>query len=149
MTGVMERITNHKEIRRFIQFGLVGVVGTVVDFGLLVILKEVAGLPTGLANVLSYSAGIVNNFTLNKVWTFADANNKGTLTQFLQFALVSLVGLALNTGIVVGLELVLDEIELLAAYEYIFAKVVATGIVLFWNFGANRLWTFSETENVR
>jgi putative flippase GtrA len=27
---------------------------------------------------------------------------------------------------------------------YLPAKVVATGFVLLWNFGANRLWTFRE-----
>jgi putative flippase GtrA len=26
--------------------------------------------------------------------------------------------------------------------SYNLAKVMATGVVLFWNFGANRFWTF-------
>ena len=29
------------------------------------------------------------------------------------------------------------------------AKVIATGIVLFWNFFANRMWTFSDVDHVQ
>ena len=56
---------------RFGRFALVGALGTGLDMGLLLLLTA-AGLPTLPANVISYSAGIVNNYTWNRRWTFAD-----------------------------------------------------------------------------
>ena len=61
------------ELTRFARFLVVGAVGTLIDFGLLTILKLV-GFPTLAANSLSFSAGVVNNYLLNSRWTFADAN---------------------------------------------------------------------------
>lgn len=55
-----ENIT-YRELRRFIRFAIVGLLGTGVDFGLFFVLKGLLGLPTVLANTFSYSAGILNN----------------------------------------------------------------------------------------
>lgn len=54
--------STNKEIERFSRFLTVGAVGTLLDFSLLTLLK-LAGLPTLLANSLSFTAGLVNNFT--------------------------------------------------------------------------------------
>ena len=104
MIRTIEHYTHHKEIRRFVRFAIVGLSGTVVDFGLLIVFKEWLGLPTILANTLSYSAGIANNFTLNRLWTYPDSREKPALMQLMQFAAVSIGGLLLNTVIVLTLE---------------------------------------------
>jgi putative flippase GtrA len=69
MTAASDVFAN-KEIKRFSRFLTAGTVGTLLDFGLLTLLK-LAGLPTLLANTLSFSAGLINNFTWNRLWTFA------------------------------------------------------------------------------
>jgi len=51
----------HVEAARFLRFLCVGLAGTLLDFGLLALLKR-AGLPTLAVNSLSFSAGVVNNF---------------------------------------------------------------------------------------
>lgn len=135
-----------KEIRRFARFAAIGVVGTLVDFGLLVFFKELLGFPVWIANTLSYSAGIANNFILNRLWTFSDAREKAPLLQFAQFAAISLVGLLLNTLIVTLLAGTLETLPGLEQVGYIAAKVIATGLVLFWNFFANRYWTFRDAS---
>lgn len=132
-----------KEMTRFARFLTVGALGTFLDFGLLTVLKLI-GLPTLPANSISFSAGVVNNFTWNSRWTFSDRRN-GRLrgrAQFVQFLLVSLVGLAINNAIVLLLEVPLGAWIGDAAWGYAPAKVVATGVVVFWNYFANRNWTF-------
>ena len=130
------------EAGRVLRFMAVGASGTLVDFVVLMLLKEVFLLPTLLANTLSFSVGMVNNFTWNRLWTFADTSHENVARQFLQFAAVSLVGLLLNTLIVLLLE---DPFSaLIATYGYIPAKVIATGVVFVWNFVANRYWTFNS-----
>ncbi len=62
---------SNKEMQRISRFLAVGGVGTILDFSLLTLLK-LAGLPTLFANSLSFTAGLLNNFTWNRLWTFND-----------------------------------------------------------------------------
>jgi putative flippase GtrA len=130
-----------KEITRFARFLMVGALGTALDFGLLAALK-LAGLPTLMANSISFTAGVANNYTLNSRWTFADRRNANWKAQFLQFLAVSLIGLALNNAIVLLLEAPLGTLIGRADLGYAPAKIVATGVIVFWNYFANRNWTF-------
>ena len=135
--------SSNKEIERFSRFLAVGAVGTLLDFSLLTLLK-LAGLPTLLANSLSFTAGLVNNFTWNRLWTFGDAIQPDWRRQLVQFTAVSLVGLALNNLIVLSLEGIFDTMLGQPDWGYLPAKVIATGVVVFWNYFANRMWTFKK-----
>jgi putative flippase GtrA len=112
----------------------------------LILLKEVIGLPLIIANSLSYLAGVSNNFTLNRLWTYPEARTKAVWRQFLQFLLVSTAGLLLNNLIVGLLAAPLGTLLNMPDTGYLAAKVLATGLVVFWNFTANRLWTFSDAR---
>lgn len=136
-------ISSSKEMERVGRFLAVGSVGTLLDFSLLTLLK-LAGLPTLAANSLSFLAGLVNNFTWNRMWTFGDSVQPDWQKQLAQFTVVSLVGLGLSNLIVLGLEGPLGSILGHPAWGYLPAKVIATGVVVFWNYSANRLWTFRE-----
>jgi putative flippase GtrA len=142
MTATSNTFTN-KEIQRFSRFLVVGAVGTFLDFGLLTLLK-LAGLPTLLANTFSFSAGLINNFTWNRLWTFGDAERIDWHRQLAQFTMVSLIGLALNNLIVLSLESLLGDMLGQPQWGYLPAKVIATGVVVFWNYFANRKWTFKN-----
>ena len=135
-----------KELKRFIQYLLVGLSGTLLDFALLVVLKHFGGLPTLPANLISYSCGIVNNYLLSRYWVYPEARNSQTGRQLLRFVTVSLVGLALNNLLVLGLEGPFGSILHNAAYGYLPAKLLATGVGLLWNYFANRVWTFGEVK---
>jgi|Deesub1362A_J573_1020465.scaffolds.fasta_scaffold01159_6 putative flippase GtrA len=129
------------ELRRFGRFLAVGALGTALDFTLLAALKGL-GFPTLPANTLSFSAGVLNNYLGNRFWTFADCKGGPWGRQLAQFGLVGLIGLALNNAIVLSLEGVLSQALAPALPGYLAAKVLATGAVVFWNYSANRFWTF-------
>jgi putative flippase GtrA len=131
------------ELRRFGRFLAVGALGTALDFTLLAALKA-TGWPTLLANSLSFSAGVLNNYLGNRCWTFADRKHGPWERQLAQFALVGLIGLALNNAIVLSLEGVLSQALALALPAYLAAKVLATAAVVFWNYTAHRFWTFGQ-----
>lgn len=133
----------NKEVTRFARFLTVGAMGTFLDFGLLTVLK-LAGLPTLIANSISFTAGLLNNFTWNRLWTFADSAQVDWRKQFMQFTLVSLVGLAVNNLIVLSLEGIFGLWLGSSQWSYLPAKVIATGVVVFWNYFANRMWTFKN-----
>lgn len=132
-----------QEVTRFARFLTVGAVGTVLDFSILTLLK-LAGLPTLFANSISFTAGLLNNFTWNRLWTFGDSVKADWRRQLAQFTLVSLAGLALNNLIVLSLEGVFGAMLGSAQWAYLPAKVIATGVVVFWNYFANRMWTFKN-----
>jgi putative flippase GtrA len=52
------------------------------------------------------------------------------------------VGLILNNGIVLALEGWLEELHGLFVPGYLTAKLIATCVVVAWNYLANRYWTF-------
>lgn len=131
-----------QEVIRFTRFALVGAIGTLLDFAVLTILKEAFGFPTLIANTISYGAGLLNNFTLNRLWTYPESRSKKIWAQLGQFGFVSLIGVLLNNLIVLALEPIFST--WFGSLGYLPAKAVATGLVVFWNFTANRVWTFND-----
>lgn len=133
------------EAKRFLKFAIVGTSGAVVDFGLLNLGILVFGLPKALANTISFSAAVVNNFLWNRLWTFPETRSSPFLSQFWKFALVSIAGYFLNQTIFLGLDHLL--LYRLGTLGYNLSKAVATLVVLFWNFGVNRIWTYREVQD--
>ncbi len=131
-----------KETKRFLKFAVVGTSGTVVDFGLLNFGILVLGLSKALANTISFSVAVMNNFLWNRLWTFPETRSLPFMGQLWKFFLVSVGGYILNQAIFLGL----DHFFLyrLGTLGYNLAKAVATLVVLFWNFGVNRIWTYRE-----
>ena len=144
----LSTITSKKKVIRFSRFLIVGGIGTALDFAMLTLLK-LAGLPTLIANSLSFTVGLVNNFTWNRLWTFGDSIQSDWCKQLLQYTLISLVGLALNDLIVLSLENVFGSLLGLPEWGYLPAKVIATGVVVFWNYFANCMWTFKNNRQER
>jgi len=154
--------TNQKEVGRFLKFAVVGTLGAVIDFGTLNLLVQVAGFPKVVANVCSFTAAVISNFIWNRLWVYPETRGEPFTRQFVQFVLVNVAGLAINTAIFYGADRwLLGEAGLLASpagslatvvgmthfdFAYNGAKVIATAVVLFWNFFVNRLWTFGHVE---
>ncbi len=134
-----------KEFERFLKFATVGVIGMVVDFTILNLLHKVFGLPVLVANIFSFSAAVVSNFTWNRLWTFPESRQRPLASQLGQFALVNLVGLGINEIVLYG---VLTAIRGLVPdpWNYNLAKAFAIGVVLFWNYFINRMWTYKGIE---
>lgn len=143
--------SNPKEITRFLKFATVGAIGMVVDLGILNLLYKIAlpvlipGLPSAqrllVANSISFSSAVVSNFTWNRLWTFPESRQRPLLGQFAQFALVNLAGLGINNLVLLGVFSLIRHL-IPDPYNYNLAKMFAIGVVLFWNFGVNRLWTY-------
>lgn len=137
MTRVNEFVaTNPRVIRQFVKFAIVGAIGACVDVGTLVILKEILGLNVYLANFFSFSLAVINNYIWNSHWTFAD-QEKEHKRQIVQFVIISIIGLVLS-------EILLYIFHDITHLHYLIAKCLGILVVLFWNFFANRFWTFKE-----
>lgn len=141
--------TNRKEVKRFAKFAIVGAAGSVTDFTVLNILVQLAGAPLVVANTFSFTAAVIQNFSLNRRWTFPESQERHASGQLARFALVSVLGLGINQLVFLTLHH-LWEAYWMAVFgpetgfiiSYNVAKLFAIGVVLFWNFTVNRLWTY-------
>lgn len=129
---------------RVVRFAAVGLLGTALDFSLFLVMQSLLQWPAGLANILSYSAGIINNYLLHRAWTFSDRAPQAAGRQFLRFTVVSLSALLLNTLIVLLLAPLLRPYFTGSGLAEALAKACATAAGLGWNFFANQRWTFSR-----
>lgn len=124
-----------KLLVQFVRYFFVGGFAFVVDFGLLYILTEYAGLHYLLSATLSFIAGLLVNYIISCLWVFNGSKFKNRLVEFLFFAAIGVVGLVLNDALI---WLFTDCI----GTHYMFSKIVAAAMVYLWNFFARKYLVF-------
>lgn len=118
----------------FLKFGIVGLSGVGIDFFVTWLCKEKIGINKYIANAAGFSLAVINNFLLNRYWTF-EANNGAITNQFFKFLIIAVAGLAINS-------LLLFLIVKFTKINFYVTKLLVIGIVFFWNFYMNYLFTF-------
>jgi putative flippase GtrA len=118
---------------QFAKFASVGVVGTVGHYLTLTALVELFSVPVVIAATAGALVGALINYTLSRRAVFTTTrSHREALPKFL---FIAAIGLGLNALVLAGL------LKLHFAH-YLVCQVIATGIVLVWNFVGNKLWTF-------
>ena len=120
--------------RKFLKFGAVGIIGVGIDFFVTWLFKEKIGLNKYISNALGFSFAVVNNFLLNRYWTFGTDTQPFGM-QFFKFILIAVVGLGINSLL---LFLMLRFLKL----NFYLSKLFVIGLVFIWNFSMNYLFTF-------
>lgn len=148
--------SNKKEQIRFVKFAFVGITGTIIDIVFFNIFNQRFGISPVTAKSLSFSIAVFNNFIWNRIWTYPESRQLPFTKQFGQYLLVSIVGLLINTTIfaVADQSLIHFFENILPANFFLSSTVVghnasvaiATIVVLFWNYFANRFWTFRSIK---
>ena len=149
MTSTARRVRtllldNRKEVTRFLKFAVVGTIGALVDFGVLNLGIQVFSLAKWLANTFSFTAAVVSNFTWNRLWTYPESREEPLGPQMAQFFLVNLGGYVINQVIFLSLDRFVFSSW--GTWGYNISKAIAIGVVLFWNYGVNRLWTYRNIK---
>ncbi|WP_025367304.1 GtrA family protein [Thioalkalivibrio paradoxus] len=123
----------------FACFVIVGGIATTAHYATLMALVEGLGIGPVPASGFGFLIGAIVGYVLNRRFTFAsDRRHREALPRYL---VVALGGLIINVG-------VLASVLALVHWHYLVAQVIATLAALFWNFGANRLWTFRSFERL-
>ena len=140
LQNMLVRIISHPFVQRrpllvqFVKFSLIGVINTVVSFTAYTFFTRVIKLDPLVANAIAFVMAVSISYVLNKNWTFRD-RGRVTVNQYSRFFTISGIGFGLSEVIILVVHHLLD------IHDFI-AFTVATVIVLFWNFFANRFWTF-------
>lgn len=166
-----------KEVERFLKFIIVGVIGAIVDFGMVTFLQATVLPPTNkagdpvLANVfiattIAFLAAVASNFIWNRIWTYPDSRSRSARRQLVLFTFISFVGWAARTLWIttayhsVGeflMPIILPIIRIMRpGYIPSFAAqgklgtmaamLIGVVVVMFWNFLANRRWTYNDVN---
>jgi len=115
----------------------------------LFILSKVTGITGGAdlipLNVVSFTIATTNSYFLNKNWAFHDHSHAHEGRKASMFLFVSIIGVAINTGVVVAITTFVDPMFGVEARPWLFgAKVIATGVSLVWNFTGYKLFVFKK-----
>ena len=117
-------------------YALVGVVNTVVDYGLFLVAHAVLGLPLVAANALSWIIAVSNSYTLHSTVTFAaESGRKLRWSTYFTFVASGIVGWLANTAAL----LVAVEVLLLPVW---LAKLLAVMASFTVNFSLSRFVVF-------
>jgi putative flippase GtrA len=121
---------------QFLRYVAVGGVAFVVDFGLMVLLREQAGLHHLVAATISFLCGLVVNYLLALAWVFEHRTHEDRVREFIWYGVIGVVGVGLNAAIIAFFA---DGLGL----HYTLAKLIASAVILMFNFGTRRQLLFN------
>ena len=124
-------------LKQFLLFSAVGAIGTLGHYLTLVTLVESRLLHAVPASVVGFMVGAIINYLLNYRFTFR--SRKSHKEAMSKFFVVAVIGAVINT---ILMYLGVDVFHL----YYLLAQILATGIVLLWNFIVNKFWTFGQAS---
>lgn len=121
------------------RFGIVGLMNVCVDIGIATTLRRMYDIDPESSKmipvfVIASAIAIVNSYFWQRMWTFAE-KAPPSRKEFIAFVVVTLIGLAINTGIAL---LAIRGINMLDSLQedrlVTLSKILATVVSLFWNF---------------
>ena len=136
-TGIIRYILNlfhinvndkvEKLLVQIFNFGIVGVVATVIDFLFLYFFKDICHFHLVISNTLSFCISVLYNYWASMTFVFDVNKNKSKKCNFVLFIIFSVIGLILNDILVWFIS---DKLSI----YYLVSKVIATIIVMVFNF---------------
>ncbi|MBP2656037.1 MAG: polysaccharide synthesis protein GtrA [Firmicutes bacterium] len=127
------------DMARFFEIGRyagVGAIAFVVDFGVLYTLSELFAIHYLIAATAGFGCGLVTNYLLCLKWVFNSRSIKSSYIEFLIFAIIGVIGLIVN-------DLIIFILTAVVGLNYLKSKLVAAGLVFFWNYFARKYSLFS------
>lgn len=149
-------IINQKSFRQLVKYGMVGIVGLIIDMGIYYLLVKkytvdypftpfIADLLNGnmsnsiintlISNIISSTLAIINNFILNSYFTFKVTDKK--LKRFISFISIAAIGMIVSS-------MLLTLFIGIMGMDEIVAKALAIVIVAALQFVTNKIITFKE-----
>lgn len=122
-----------KLISQFMKFGIVGVIAFVIDYGFMVLLTEVFGVPYLISTTVSFIISVIFNYFASMRFVFKRKDDMSRTREFIIFVVLSVIGLVIND---VFMWLMVDFLFI----DYRISKIVVTFIVAVWNFVTRKIF---------
>ena len=130
-------------MKEIIRFAISGGACFLIEFALLVLLRDTCGLDTLVATPIAFTVSVIVNYLFCVKWVFPDAGKQGNKAR-IAFFISSIMGLFLNEGlmwlfrVLFGEDAVVMTVFGFTVTMYMVNKVLATLIVMVWNYITKR-----------
>lgn len=131
-----------KLIEQILKFGAVGFLCFFIDYGIMVGLTEIFGMPPIWSSGISFTVSVVVNYILSITVVFDADKEANKAKQFLIFLVLSIIGLGINSWIMAEGTALLDQYM---ERSYMVVKIAATAVVMVYNFITRKI--FIEKKN--
>lgn len=128
-------VLGSRGVREFVRYFIASAAALAMDIGTLYLLTDVFGVPYLYSGAGAFMLGLAVVYILSISWVFERRLVKNVAAEFFFFALIGLVGLALNEGVLYVLTGVLG-------FFYLFSKIASVAVVFTWNFFARKYMLF-------
>ncbi len=126
-------IKNNKLFQQIMKFGLVGGIAFLIDYGVMIIAKEILGLNVLLAAALGFIISVIFNYIASVKWVFDVNKEKDEKKNFILFIIFSIIGLILT-------EIIMWFGTDILKISYLIVKIGATAIVMVFNFITRKIF---------
>ena len=139
----MSEKKNGNRLGEALRFAVSGGVCFLIEFAALVLLRDRAGLDTLIAVPAAFLISVIVNYLMCVRWVFPAAGEQRNAAR-LGFLVTSVMGLLLNEGLMLlfrtlfGEDGILLTVGGLSLAQYMVNKVLATLIVMIWNYFTKR-----------
>lgn len=148
-----------KIIKQILKFGLVGGAAFFIDYFLLMFLTSVIGLNHLISAPISYTVSLVFNYICSMKFVFESREDLSKQKEFMIFLILSLIGLGINQVVIWFMMDACPQIwnPLVSIFSFVrsenvkltLAKLVATFIVMVWNFIGRKVLLEKKEETAK
>lgn len=138
---------------RFSKYAAAGFLSFSIDFGILNIISALTGVTEGASvgwvNIPGFSIAAVNAYVWNRMWVFPKTSTEKVFARFFHFLFVGIVGLTINSTIVVLMTTHIVHPTSLTDHQWLnIVKIIASGIAILWNFFGYKTIAFRPIKQI-
>ncbi|NHZ85963.1 MAG: GtrA family protein [Planctomycetia bacterium] len=131
---LLKNKTNNTLVQLF-RYTFVGGIAFIFDFGTLYLLTEYFNIYYLVSAAIAFLLGLTINYFLSVIWVFQKRSLKSKYVEFIVFALIGIIGLALN-------EFIIWFFTETVNIHYLQSKLISTVLVYLWNFFIRKYFLF-------
>ncbi len=131
---------NKSEFHRFVRYGIVGTLNTIIDFSVFALLLYVFHVNTYICQAVAFLAATFNSYAMNRSFTFK-SNAKFMGVNIILFFVLNLISMSVSVG-------VLYFFHDIVGIQEIIAKVLTAPFVTAVNYFGNREIVFNPSRRL-
>lgn len=117
---------------QFFRYLFVGGFAAIINILSLFIFTDFFKIHYIISSILGFLLGLIVNYLLSKAFVFTEEKVRSRKKEFMTYAIIGMIGLGIDTGIM------FISTSLLKIY-YLLSKIISTVITFIWNFTARKI----------